>query len=284
MALTTFARILNDATERRYGIGSFNAWDLYSARTIVSTAERLHSPVIISLWQPELDLAGEALLYDICLALGRSASVPVAVFLDHAPEIRDIERAVQLGATSVMIDGSHLPLAENIALTSQAAEIAHRAEVSIEGEIGVLGEEGGSEPDAGLYTDPGEAERFAEESGVDALAVAVGNAHGFYRREPRLDFERLSKIKSLVDVPLVLHGGTGIPADDLRHAVELGIAKVNIGSECRKAFLDGLRRSLSESGDNENFPHNLFPPAIRCQAEIIEEKMRVLCSEGKSPT
>jgi len=281
MSLSTFGEMLADAKERKYAIGSFNAWDVYSAKSITLTAEKMRSPVIISLWQPELDFAGERQLYELCVSFAAAVSVPVAIFIDHAKDVQAVERAIKLGATSVMIDGSHLPLDENIALTARAAELARRAGVSIEGEIGVLGEEEGSEPDEALYTDEHEAELFVRETGIDALAVAIGNAHGYYKEAPRLDLDRLTAIGSRVDTPLVLHGGSGIPPDDLQAAIDRGITKINIGAEPRTAFMDGLRASLAELDESEKFPHRIFPRALECHAQLIEEKMVLLGSEGR---
>jgi fructose-bisphosphate aldolase class II len=281
MSLSTFQEMLSDAKERKYAVGSFNAWDVYSAKNITLTAEKMRSPVIISLWQPELDFAGERQLYELCVSFSAAVSVPVAIFIDHAKDVQALERAIRLGATSVMIDGSHLPLEENIALTARAAEFAHSAGVSIEGEIGVLGEEEGSEPDEAFYTDEHEAEVFVRNTGIDALAVAIGNAHGYYKKAPRLDLHRLAAISSRVDVPLVLHGGSGIPPSDLRAAVDRGITKVNIGVEPRSAFIDGLRESLAEVDESEKFPHRIFPPALDRHAWLIEEKMVLLGSKGR---
>jgi len=281
MSLATFATMLTAARQRGYAVGSFNAWDIYSARTIISAAERLRAPVIISLWQKELDLAGEAELYGLTLSFARAASVPVAVFIDHAQSLAEIERAIALGATSVMIDGSHFPLEENIACTAQAARLAHAAGVSIEGELGRVGEEEGSTPDASWYTDPAEAECFVAETGIDALAVAIGNAHGIYRQEPKLALDVLAEIGRRVSVPLVLHGGSGIPDADLRRGISLGIAKVNIGAEGRVAFFDGLRASLTALPPTEKFPHRILPSALAAHAALVEEKMRVLMSGGR---
>jgi fructose-bisphosphate aldolase class II len=240
----------------------------------------VRSPVIISLWQPELDLAGEKELYQACRSFGESASVPVGLFIDHAPDLEAVERAIRFGATSVMIDGSHLPLVDNIRLTSRAAALAHDAGISVEGEIGILGEEDGSEPEEKYYTDAREAERFVKETEVDALAVAIGNAHGFYKKTPKLDFERLASIRSRVEAPLVLHGGSGIPPGDIRRAIGMGITKVNIGAEARSAFMQGLRRSLAEADEHEKFPHRIFPLALESHARLVEEKMALLLSCG----
>ena len=274
--------MLGEARRRKYAVGSFNVWDIYSARTVITTADRLRAPVIISLWQKELDLAGEKELYDVVLSFVRAAQVPVTVFIDHAQEIADIERAIRLGASSVMIDGSHYPLAENIRFTRQAVQIAHAAGVSIEGELGRVGEEEESTPDASWYTDPDEAEQFVRETGIDALAVAIGNAHGVYKQEPKLAFDVLEEIGRRIKIPIVLHGGSGIPDDDVRRAIGYGIAKVNIGAEGRIAFFDGLRGSLAALPTSEKFPHIILPPAIRAHAGLVEEKIRMLMSDGKA--
>lgn len=179
-----------------------------------------------------------------------------------------------------MFDGSHHPLAENIALTRRATELAHAAGISCEGELGRVGEEEGSLPDASWYTDPDEAERFVAETGIDALAVAIGNAHGVYRQEPKLALDVVAEICRRVSVPLVLHGGSGIPDADIRRGIALGIAKVNIGAEGRIAFFDALRASLAAQ-PTEKFPHLLLPPAIAAHTALVEEKIRVLMSDGK---
>jgi fructose-bisphosphate aldolase class II len=282
MSLSTLHDMLTDAKKHGYAIGSFNAWDVYSAKSLTSTAEKQRSPLIISLWQPELDFAGERQLYELCISFARAVTVPVAIFIDHAKDIDSIERAIALGATSVMIDGSHRPLGENIELTSRAAELAHSAGVSIEGEIGVLGEEEGADPDEALYTDVHEAEVFVRETGIDALAVAIGNAHGYYKQAPQLDLDRLTLIGSRVNAPLVLHGGSGIPTGQVREAIERGITKVNIGAEPRTAFMEGLRESLASLPEQEKFPHRIFPPAVKRHALFVEAKMELLGSTGRA--
>jgi fructose-bisphosphate aldolase class II len=282
MSLSTFGEMLADAREKKYAIGSFNAWDVYSAKSITRTAEKMRSPVIISLWQPELDFAGERQLYELCISFAEDVAVPVAIFIDHAKDVQAVERAIALGATSVMIDGSRFPLEKNIEMTARAAALAHQAGISIEGEIGVLGEEEGAEPDEKLYTDEREAELLVRETGIDALAVAIGNAHGYYKKDPVLDLGRLSAIASRVDTPLVLHGGSGIPADDIRSAIACGITKINIGAEPRTAFVEGLRTSLAELDRTEKFPHRIFPPALTRHSELIEEKMILLGSKDRA--
>lgn len=283
MPLATLADLLGDARDGHYAVGSFNAWSIFSAKSLVETARKLRSPVIISVWQTELDFAGEEQLYEVCLSFARDTDVLVAVFIDHAKTLEEIDRAIALGATSVMIDGSHLPLAENIRLTAQAAKRAHEAGISCEGELGILGEEDGSQPDEALYTDVESVKPFVEGTGIDALAVAIGNAHGFYREEPRLDLDRLAQIARRVSTPLVLHGGSGIPDDDVRRAIEIGITKINIGAEGRAAYVKGLRRSLDHpDNENEKFMHKILPPALASHAKLVEEKMKLFSSDGKA--
>jgi len=283
VSLATLADLLNAAREGHYAVGSFNAWNIFCARSLVQTAQKLRSPVIISLWQTELDFAGEKQLYDVCLSFAREADVPVAIFIDHAKTLEEIDRAIALGATSVMIDGSRFALDANIDLTARAAKRAHAAGISCEGELGTLGEEDESEPDEALYTDLESVKPFVEGTGIDALAVAIGNAHGFYRTEPKLDLDRLAEIARRVSTPLVLHGGTGIPDDDVRRAIQIGITKVNIGAEARAAYVKGLRESLDHPDNkNEKFMHKILPPALECHARLVEEKMKLFASDGKA--
>ena len=180
-----------------------------------------------------------------------------------------------------MIDGSQLPLEENIALTRKAVEMARIAGASVEGELGVLGEEDGSDPDETAYAKVEDVERFVAEAGVDALAVAIGNAHGLYKKEPKLDFDRLEAIGQLVDTPLVLHGGTGIPDRDIQRAIKMGITKINIGAAGRIGFMNGLRESLRNLPD-EKFPHLIYPKAVEGHSRVIEDKMRLFMSTGKA--
>ena len=280
MALETLGNLLNDAHANKYAVGSFNVWDMLSAKNVVAAAEKTKSPIILSVWQTELDFVGEKWLYEMCLDLGRESSVPAVVFIDHATDITAIEHAISLGATSVMIDGSHLPLKENITLTRKAVELAHAADISCEGELGVLGQEEGSVANELLYTDVAEVECFVAETGVDALAVAIGNAHGFYCKEPKLDFERLTQISKCVNVPLVLHGGTGIPDADVQRAIGIGIAKVNIGSEGRKAYMDGIREALN-ADKSEVFYHKLLPLANKRHQELVETKIKMMGSNNR---
>jgi len=281
MPLVTLKELLTHAHANKYAVGSLNVWDMLSARNVVAAAERMKAPMILSVWKNELEFVGEKALYDICLDLGRKSSVPIAVFIDHATDIEAIEHAIELGATSVMIDGSHLPLEENIALTRRAVEMAHAAGISCEGELGVLGEEDGNGEVSDLYTNAEEAARFAAETGVDALAVAIGNAHGFYKLEPKLDFARLEEIANGVEVPLVLHGGTGISDEDVQRAIGMGIAKVNIGSEGRKAYMDGIRQAL-EADKEEVFYHKLLPLANEMHQALVEEKIKMMLSDEKA--
>ncbi len=281
MTLATFNDVLTAAQEGHYAVPSLNTWDLLTNKTLIATAERLRSPLILSLWKTELDFVGEEELWASSIISAKNASIPVVAFVDHASTLDEIERSIRFGATSVMFDGSHHSLDENIRLTKEAAHMAHAAGISIEGELGVLGEEDGSDPIAALYTCVDDAQRFTEETGIDALAVAIGNAHGFYKQEPRLDFDRLMAIRECVDVPLVLHGGTGISDEDITKAIGMGITKINIGADGRHAFFQGLRASEPFQA-GEKFPHVNYPSAVASHIQLIENKMRAFGSIGRA--
>jgi ketose-bisphosphate aldolase len=277
MPLVKLDEILSLVQKSACAVGAFNVWDMISAKNVVDTAEEMQQPVIVSLWKHEVKLVGEKQLYQVCRSLGQDAAVPVTVFIDHEDEISGIRRAITYGATSVMIDASALSFEENIKKTKEAVKIARDADVAIEGELGVLGDEKGSDPDEKLYTSVSEAKIFVEETGVDALAVSIGNAHGFYRKEPKLDFERLQAIKNAVNIPLVLHGGTGIPDCDVRKAISMGVAKVNIGADGRRAFMAPMRQFLIENPD-EVFPHAAYAPVVASHKKVVAEKIRLFSS------
>jgi ketose-bisphosphate aldolase len=209
------------------------------------------------------------------------ASVPVALHLDHGESFERVMKAIHCGFTSVMIDASNLPFCENAALTQEVVRCAHAAGVTAEGEIGMVG--GGIHAETSgegfPMTDPEEAARFVAETGVDALAVAIGNAHGFYRAEPKLDLERLAAIAETVSVPLVLHGGTGIPEKAIREAVKRGIAKINICTEFVAAFARGFQETQARPDFTYNVP-KLFSEPRRSAKELVLQKMRLFALKG----
>lgn len=282
MSLSDMKSLLIAAREKGYAIGAFTVWDMESVQAVVAAAESLHLPVIAQVGPYEADFAGIDLLAEIVKHIALRASVPVALHLDHGESFERVMQAIHSGFTSVMIDASHLPFEDNVALTRQVVKCAHAAGVSAEGEIGMVGGgihsvencEGGL-----LMTDPEEAARFATETGVDALAVAIGNAHGFYKGTPNLDFDRLSQIAERVSVPIVLHGGTGIPHDSIREAIKRGIAKINVCTE----FVAAFGKAFQDVQARPDFAYNvpkLFAEPRRRATELIAEKIRLFALRG----
>ena len=244
MPLTTMKEILLDAQRKGYAVGAFEVWNLESIQVIVRAAEAMGSPVIFAIGPLEIDYAGMEDLASLALSHARAAKVAIAVHLDHGDSFDLAREAIEHEFTSVMIDASGETYEENVEVTRRVVALARPRGVTVEGELGVLGTlEGGEDGPAAVCTEASDAKRYVEETGVDALAVAIGNAHGYYKGEPRLDLDRLRAIRAEVDAPLVLHGGTGIPEGTLREAIAAGITKVNIATE----FFDAFAKAYAEA-------------------------------------
>ena len=281
MALVPVGPLLKKAREGRYAVGAFNCNNLEILQAIIAAAEAERSPVIIQASQGGLKYAGLEYITAMVQAAAAKAAVPVALNLDHGTSFEQAVRCIRAGFTAVMVDGSQLPFAENVELVRRVADVAHCVGVSVEGELGRIG---GKEGDivvaaaAAFLTDPDEACRFVQETGVDALAVAIGTAHGVYKGEQRLAFARLEEINRQVDVPLVLHGASGLSDEAIRQAIELGITKINIDTEIRQAFAQGVREVLEEDPD-EIDPRRILGPARERMQEVVQRKMRLFgCS------
>lgn len=231
MALYTMKEILQDAQQRKYGVGYFNAVNMEMVRANIRAAEECHSPIIIGTAEALLCYADFDWIVPIMLEQARNAKVPVAVHLDHTYSMELLMRALRFGFGSVMFDGSRLPdHRENIRISAEVAKIAHCMGVGVEcelGSVGGLSDETGHE-DQMIYTDPADASDFIEQTNADFLAVSIGTQHGVYKATPKLDIPRLKEIRSAVGVPLVLHGGSGLSDDDFRNTIEGGISKINV--------------------------------------------------------
>jgi fructose-bisphosphate aldolase class II len=265
--------LLDEAVTRNCAIGSFNTYNLEITRAILRAAEARKAPVFLAVGSGALDYGGFAPLTRAVLAAAQDAAVPVAVHLDHSPDVATVARCVAAGFTSIMIDGSHLPFAGNVALTRSAIQAAPG--LAVEAELGgVAGDEDRSGDQAtGIpMTDPEQAARFVAETGVHSLAIAIGNAHGFYNGEPHLDFDRLKALAAVVTVPLVLHGASGIPDDDIRHCVQLGIRKINVNTEIRYTLFQSLEASLQQGVKGYDVT-KLFGAAIEAMQQTVEEKI-----------
>lgn len=274
--LVDASELLESAKTLGFAIGAFNTYNLEISLGIVRGAERLQSPVIIQLGASALEYGGPA-LGALALRLAATAVVPVAVHLDHARDFKVLSAALDAGFTSVMFDGSRLPLEENIRRTQQAVDLARSYRVPVEAELGaVAGDEDNSKPEVTKepFTDPQQAAQFVAETGVDSLAIAIGNAHGYYQEEPELDFERLRAIRDEVKLPLVLHGASGIPNADIQRAIEIGVCKINVNTDLRRAFFGALQQSIGGGSGGYNLP-SLMAPAIDAVQAAVETKINL---------
>ncbi|MBW6471115.1 MAG: class II fructose-1,6-bisphosphate aldolase [Methanosarcinaceae archaeon] len=283
MPLVTNKEVLDAANDGGYAVGAFNINNMEIVQSIVTTASEMNAPVILAASQGAISYAGIEYLEAIVKVAASKTNTPVTLHLDHGTDFNVILQCIRHGFTSVMIDGSHLPFKENIALTKRVVEVAHPCGVSVEAELGRLGgvEDNISvdEKDA-IFTHPDEAAQFVEETDVDSLAVAIGSAHGIYKGEPKLDFERLEKIDKKVDIPLVLHGASGIPEKSIKKAVKLGINKINIDTELRLAFRDAVRKVVTETDAYD--PRKICGPARDAMKEIVKYKIGIFGSGGKA--
>ena len=283
MAFVTLKELLTDAQRKRYAIGAFNTNNMEIVQAIVEAAVEERAPVILQASQGALRYAGIDYIMGLVRAAEKSADIPIVMHLDHGTDFNQVMLCLRKGFTSVMFDGSKKPLEENIAATRKVVEVAHAMGVSVEAELGKIG---GTEDDVTVseheasLTIPAEAERFCAETKVDALAVAIGTAHGAYKGEPKLDFARLREIRKLVDTPLVLHGASGVPEEAVKRSIEYGICKVNIDTNIRQAFTKGVKEFIKENPSVFD-PRKILGPAKEAMKEIIRAKIRLFGSNNK---
>jgi len=277
--------LLEHARNNRYAVGAFNFCNAETAQAIVQQGVELRSPVLIMIGPWETPLLGSGLVVDIADSLAARADVPVCLHLDHASELGPIQECIEAGFPSVMIDASRYDFEENIRRTREVVEIAHARGVSVEGELGAVGSVGDcaveGAPKASL-TGPEQAAEFVRRTGVDALAVAIGNAHGIYVQRPELDFQRLRAIREATQVPLVLHGGSGTPPPQLHQAIEIGVSKVNVASELSRAYMGAIEQRLAATGGNVWYSQALAE-AKAAAAQVVSRWMRELGSAGRIP-
>lgn len=245
MPLVTSLDMLRDAQQKKYAVGAFNIENMEMAQAVIEAAQEARSPVMLQTTPSTVAYGGLFVYVGLVTALAQEASVPVALHLDHGSSFELCKAALQAGYTSVMIDGSGLPFAENIALSLQVVEEA-LGRVPVEAELGkVGGKEDDLEAEGDQNTDPMQAAAFVQATGIDSLAVGIGTAHGFYQGTPVLDKQRLSAIAAQVEVPLVLHGASGLSDEDVRDCIARGICKVNFATELRVAYTQGIREALA---------------------------------------
>ena len=248
MSLVTTENMLGAAMSGGYAIGAFNVENMEMAQAVILAAQEMDSPVIIQTTPSTVKYAGLRMYYAMVAALAENVKVPVALHLDHGDSYELASDALDAGYTSLMIDGSHKSFEDNVLITSRVVKIAKDKGIPVEAELGTVGgKEDNVDGGAGGYTDPDTAKEFVELSGASSLAVAIGTAHGMYATAPCLDIDRLARIRGNVDVPLILHGASGLSDGQVRDCILRGICKVNFATELRSAFRDGVKRFMDDN-------------------------------------
>src|SRR3989344_5930210 len=304
MPSVTNKQLMTKAMEGKFALGAFNVNNMELIQGISWAAKELDAPLILQISKGARDYAGRTYIMKLIEAAEKETGLPIAVHLDHGPDFELCRQVIDDGFTSVMIDGSHEPFEKNIAITKEVVSYAHPRGVSVEAELGrLVGEqfdsgESGKISASAVYTDPDEAKEFVKRTNCDALAVAIGTSHGAYKfkGEPKLDFERLKQIRKLVDIPLVLHGASsvlpsyveicnkyggriegsrGVPEEQIKKAIKIGVQKVNIDTDLRLAMTAGIRREMYN--DPKNFdPRKYLKPARDLVKDVVKKKIKLL--------
>jgi fructose-bisphosphate aldolase class II len=284
--LMTMKELLNVAYKHNFAIGAFNIGSAEILRLVIEAAEEENSPVILEIHPDELEFLGDDFV-EYCKVASYHANVPIVIHLDHGANLQQVVRAIKCGFTSVMIDASHYPYDQNVELTKEVVRIAHNVGVSVEAELGTIGAISGNF-EAGdvsevIYTNPAQATKFIEETGIDSLAIAIGTAHGIYPKDfkPELKIELLKEITELTNIPLVLHGGSSNPDGEVSEAAQSGVCKINISSDMKLSYAQKLKEVLNtKEGILE--PFAMFEEPIKESKEVVKRKMRLFGSTGKA--
>jgi fructose-bisphosphate aldolase class II len=276
--LVSLKEVLDYAEKNNCAIGAFNTPNLEMMIAVLETAEKLNTPVIISHAQLHEPVAHLKTIGPVMVLMASKAKVPVCVHLDHAGDFDYIKEAIEIGFTSVMYDGSLLSFQENVKETQKVVAYAHARHIDVEAEIGAMpNREAGAATNDSLYTVPSDALTFVKDTNIDALAASFGTAHGIYKVQPKLDFERIKKIHELVGLPLVMHGGSGVPADQVRKAISLGIKKVNYYSYMSREGVRAAKKFLDEN--DVTFYHDVADIATKAMAKDAENAMKVFLNK-----
>ena len=282
MPYVTSKKMLEKAYEQNYAVCAFNVENLEMAQAVVCAAQEMNAPVMIQTTPSTVKYAGCDYFYAIVHTAAKNAAVPVALHLDHGSSFGLVCKAIREGYSSVMIDGSQLSFEDNIALAIKTAEVAGAVSIPVEAELGKIGgKEDDLESENNFYTVPGDALEFVRRTNIDSLAVAIGTAHGIYKEAPVLDLERLSQIKAIVDIPLVLHGATGLSDDAIKQCVKRGINKINFATELRLTYTNAVREKLCS--DKDIIDVKIYNGYARdCVTALAKEKIALSGSENKA--
>jgi len=276
--LYTMKELLKVAKDNQFAVPAFNICSYDMLKAIMEEVERLNAPVILEIHPDEIAYLNDEFVAAV-RAYAHKSKVPVVIHLDHGGKVSDVLRAIRNGYTSVMIDASWQSFDDNIKITKEVVALAHEVDVSVEAEIGTIGNNGSAEGGAAniIYTDPEQAKQFVEETNIDTLAIAIGTAHGLYPKDktPKLNIELLKELNETIDLPFVLHGGSGNPDKEVSEAVKYGVAKVNLSSDLKSVFFDALREILNENPEMYE-PNMIYPYANQKVQEVVKHKMTIL--------
>lgn len=284
MPFASFKEVLTDGLKNGYAVGQFNLNNLEFTQAIIEVAEEERSPVIFGVSEGAMKYMGLEFTVAIAKAAAQKATVPVVLHLDHGSSYEVVLKCIRAGFSSIMIDASHYELEKNIALTKQVVHACHVLGIDVEGELGRIG---GTEDDISVderdatLARVDESIRLVNETGIDAFAPAIGSAHGMYVGKPELAFDRLGEIRDATGLPLVLHGGSGIPDEDIRRAISLGVAKINVNTESQVAFTKKVREVLDKDAKVYD-PRKVLGPAREAIKEVVREKIRLFGSNNRA--
>ncbi|MEN2665959.1 ketose-bisphosphate aldolase [Listeria aquatica] len=282
--LMTMKELLKVANENEFAVPAFNICSYDMLKAIMEEVEANEAPVILEIHPDEIAYLGDEFIATVKEYALRSR-VPVVIHMDHGGTIQDVMRAIRNGYTSVMIDASTVPYEENVALTKEVVKLAHKVGVSVEAELGTIGNNGSAEggADSIIYTDPDQAEEFVKETEIDTLAVAIGTAHGLYPKDkkPELNIDLLKTLHERLDIPFVLHGGSGNPDAEVSESVHYGVGKVNLSSDLKSVFFAEIHRVLNENKGMYE-PNQVYPAANEKVKEVVRHKLKILNTIGQS--
>ncbi|UXX79084.1 class II fructose-bisphosphate aldolase [Reichenbachiella carrageenanivorans] len=280
--LANTLELLKSAQNGGYALGAFNIYNMEGLTAVIQAAEVLNSPVMVQLHPITIEW-NQGRIVPACIEAAKAAEVPVSIHLDHSQSVAAIDVALQKGMNSIMADGSDLSFEDNLKFTKSIVDKARQFGAIVEGEFGKLaGEEDGLSVEVyeAKMTNPDLAAEYVLKTGVSSLAVCIGNVHGKYANEPNLDFERLKAIRKNVDVPLVLHGASGVPADMVRESIALGVCKFNVNTEIRTAYMDAVREVITNSMKPDVMP--IIQLVVERMTEVIKQKIVLFQSDGKA--
>lgn len=284
MPLVTTKELLEKAMREKYAVGAFNANNIEMVQAIIEAAEEESAPVILQASQGAIKYAGLENVTAIVKNAADMAKIPIALHLDHGTNYEQNVKCLRIGFTSLMFDGSKLPYEENVSITRKVVEMGHAVGVPVEGEIGKIGGTEDhitvSEVEADM-TEPEEALRFVEDTGVDSLAVAVGSVHRMKKKEAKLDHERIKRIAELVKIPLVLHGSSGVMDDEMRKGIKEGLCKINVATQLNMAFVEGMRKALNEKPEEVD-PRKILSLSKELLKKVVKDRIRVFGCAGKA--